>query len=673
MSDRIAAAEAILATLTIARTRVRALATEHLPFDRALALELRATVGVSAERTQLEWTSALLDGNRALWRAVRPPLVSGSLGSLGAGSGASQPPVARAAPSSAVSVMPLPVRVGAVIDEEIGDEDTHAARPAPGLIVIEPGHDDEPEGSDPGLGDLSDVADQLIALTLGPEPAPDPDPYVVDSSEAIEEPDTVAEPAVSESQLVRTITPAPQRPEPEELDEHEASSPDGAPGALADADPATEESLTEEASEEPPPTDFDYLVRFVPPPRTPAPEPEPAAAADTEGEDDGGLVLLSEDDISAPEEDELLDEAMEKALDGDEPSVVGGGGGVYFGGAPDQIEHGFEDGGTEGPEEESEPPLELSPTATVISGQLDDDGDLYDDGGFDDERTTPAPDMSDAEMLGDEPSAAPPPRREAPRAAPMAFAPVARVRSAPEFNPALEVAAEETDELLSPEPEEPVARTGAGFTVTLERPGGPEPEEEYEDAGDDAPPVNAPRLTDETESYDSGFESSGPAQPEVDTGLAAEFLRQARDAEVSGNLSKAIMFYQDLLDLTPENMDGYLGRGRCFMEMGDYAAAMSDFQRAEDLDTRSPEPLVEMGNLFFARKEYRRAIEFYDQAIELDPTHAMARCRRGICHHYRKNHKQAFQDLQRAYSLNPEIPNIRKYVQMAVKAMEKGR
>ena len=31
MSDRIAAAEAILATLTIARTRVRALATEHLP------------------------------------------------------------------------------------------------------------------------------------------------------------------------------------------------------------------------------------------------------------------------------------------------------------------------------------------------------------------------------------------------------------------------------------------------------------------------------------------------------------------------------------------------------------------------------------------------------------------------------------------------------------------
>jgi lipoprotein NlpI len=79
-----------------------------------------------------------------------------------------------------------------------------------------------------------------------------------------------------------------------------------------------------------------------------------------------------------------------------------------------------------------------------------------------------------------------------------------------------------------------------------------------------------------------------------------------------------------------------------------------------------------MGDLYFARKEYRRAIEFYDQAVELDGSHAMARCRRGISHYYRKNFRQAFQDLQRAYSLDPEIPNIRKYVQMAVKNMERG-
>ena len=79
-----------------------------------------------------------------------------------------------------------------------------------------------------------------------------------------------------------------------------------------------------------------------------------------------------------------------------------------------------------------------------------------------------------------------------------------------------------------------------------------------------------------------------------------------------------------------------------------------------------------MGDLYFARKEYKRAIEFYDQAVEIDGSHAMARCRRGISHYYRKNFRQACQDLQRALALDPEIPNIRKYVQMAQKKLEKG-
>jgi len=130
--------------------------------------------------------------------------------------------------------------------------------------------------------------------------------------------------------------------------------------------------------------------------------------------------------------------------------------------------------------------------------------------------------------------------------------------------------------------------------------------------------------------------------------------------------------FRDMLDLAPVNLDAFLGRGRCLVHLGDYAAAMSDFQRAEDLDPKSPLPLVEMGNLFFARKEYLRAIQFFDTALELDDKNAWAYCYRGICHHYRKKHKDAFQDLQKAYSLDPEIPNIRRYVQMAVKAMEKS-
>jgi hypothetical protein len=40
-----------------------------------------------------------------------------------------------------------------------------------------------------------------------------------------------------------------------------------------------------------------------------------------------------------------------------------------------------------------------------------------------------------------------------------------------------------------------------------------------------------------------------------------------------------------------------------------------------------------------------------------------------MSHYYRKNYKQALQDLDRAFSLDPEIPNIRKYMQMVSKKM----
>lgn len=186
-------------------------------------------------------------------------------------------------------------------------------------------------------------------------------------------------------------------------------------------------------------------------------------------------------------------------------------------------------------------------------------------------------------------------------------------------------------------------------------------------------PVVGPRLTDESASDQIPAQIEIVGLPEVDQVALKSAVAMATDAEAKGDLAGAIMAYGDAIDISPDRAEFWLGRGRCHLELGDYSAAMSDFQRSEDLAPGKAEPLVEMGNLYFARKEYGRAIEFYDNAIELDGALAMARCRRGMCHHYRRNHKAAFQDLQRAYALDPDIPNIRKYVQMAVKAMERDR
>jgi tetratricopeptide (TPR) repeat protein len=183
---------------------------------------------------------------------------------------------------------------------------------------------------------------------------------------------------------------------------------------------------------------------------------------------------------------------------------------------------------------------------------------------------------------------------------------------------------------------------------------------------------SAPRLTDDEPLAVPTQEEPATLVPAGDDGRVETLLKDAGGHSARGDLTRAIQAFTDVLDLRHDRADAYIGRGRCYLELGDYSSAMSDFQRAEDLWPNRPDPHVAMGDLYYNRKEYRRAIEFYDHAVEFDSSHAMARCRRGISHYYRKNFRQAFQDLQRAYQLDPDIPNIRKYVQMAVKKMERG-
>lgn len=235
-------------------------------------------------------------------------------------------------------------------------------------------------------------------------------------------------------------------------------------------------------------------------------------------------------------------------------------------------------------------------------------------------------------------------------------------------------AAEESIEVEMPEADDDYGDTpmGGGFGINLVH-----DDDEYEDEEDDESEAQAPSLTAAPDANyaDGSLELTGDdisQVEEIDAAYIGNLEARAAEALERGDLQAASASYTEILESDPANLGAHLGRGRCYMDLGDYAAAMSDFQRAEDLDPESPEALVAMGELFFARKEYTRAIEFFDQAIELDSGHAMARCRRGISYYYKKSYRQAFLDLQKAYTLDPEIPNIRKYVQMAIKKLERS-
>ena len=149
-------------------------------------------------------------------------------------------------------------------------------------------------------------------------------------------------------------------------------------------------------------------------------------------------------------------------------------------------------------------------------------------------------------------------------------------------------------------------------------------------------------------------------------------MRSATKAHGDGELERAIESYTDLLDQAHEHGPALLARGRCYLEKKDFSAAISDFRRAQKAAPSSPDPLVALGDLHFARRDHPQAIVHFDEAISMESNHAQARCRRGMAHYHSGRFRQAFLDLQRAYKLDPEIPNIRRLVQMAIRKLEES-
>jgi tetratricopeptide (TPR) repeat protein len=173
-------------------------------------------------------------------------------------------------------------------------------------------------------------------------------------------------------------------------------------------------------------------------------------------------------------------------------------------------------------------------------------------------------------------------------------------------------------------------------------------EDEDEDEDEDEPPaVEPPPVV-------------GPSPDEI-----RAIFESAEQAAVSGDMQVGAELYSDVLDLDPDHHRAHVGRGRLYLDLGDYTRAMSDFMLAEDIAPSDPEPQIAIGDLFFARKDYRKAIMHFNRALDVAPDHAMAFCRRGISHYYRKNYPQAMEDLMRARQLDEDIPNIATYIKMA--------
>jgi Flp pilus assembly protein TadD len=632
------AAQALLGTLTAGRAALLQLAAAHLPFDRVLALHRAA----AADSDALATTAGLVDRRLDLhFRSLRGHDGRVPFAGPGLPSADAAAPTETAHEPVAEPRKPTPSRPA-----------TRPPAPAPGTLVAT-----VPAVAAPPGTPVAAPPGTPVAMAPAPKPAPPAKPTpaaapkptpAVAAPAAASRP--VAPPAVTPAPAPAAEPVAPPKPAPAKAAPAKAAP---AAGPLAAA-PLAAPTLAPSLADTLPGAPAGPAVRLDPPalpPVEPAPArpaadrpplrsappaaaPSPAAAAPA---------------ASAPLADDLAGWAAQAlgSAPAPEPAFVAPPEMVSDGGAPD---FGLADLAAL-PEEA----LSLL-AADPITGEV-----TLDDAS----RTAAAApvattDAGNAVPTLREPRAGGPPPAMLDVRAARGVSPVG-VRAAGE-----EIEVADSGDSLADDDDAPADATSnaIGMSVTFERstPARPAPQ--------------APRLTDE-DAQDHTQPSAAmvpPAPPPiiVDDKQLQAMLDDAQAYARKGDLQRAIQGWTDALDMRHTLIEAHIGRGRCYLELGDYSSAMSDFARAEDLNPDRPDPHVAMGDLYFARKEYKRAIEFYDQAVEIDGSHAMARCRRGISHYYRKNHRQAFQDLQRALALDPEIPNIRKYVQMAQKKLERG-
>jgi tetratricopeptide (TPR) repeat protein len=204
-----------------------------------------------------------------------------------------------------------------------------------------------------------------------------------------------------------------------------------------------------------------------------------------------------------------------------------------------------------------------------------------------------------------------------------------------------------------------------------------EDEYEYEDDDEDEDGggfrIAAQEYDEEEEEEEDDEEEEEPPMPQIDepepdySGETKRLFEAAKAASENGDMQEGTDLFSDVIDLDPDHMEAHVGRGRLYLDLGDYTRAMSDFMVAEEIEPDDPEPQIAIGDLYFARKDYRKAITYFNAALAMEPNHAMAFCRRGISHYYRRNYPQAMQDLVRAKKLDGGIPNIDTYIGMAKK------
>jgi len=134
---------------------------------------------------------------------------------------------------------------------------------------------------------------------------------------------------------------------------------------------------------------------------------------------------------------------------------------------------------------------------------------------------------------------------------------------------------------------------------------------------------------------------------------------------------KALDLCAQAIEANPQDPDVYFQRGRALYSLREYAAAAEDFEECVALDPLNARAHSELGETCNRLQNYDEAIEHYDRAIELYPQYAAAYFSRGFNRWEGQDHDGAIQDYTTALEINPDYASA--YLQRGFVYSQTGR
>ena len=134
-----------------------------------------------------------------------------------------------------------------------------------------------------------------------------------------------------------------------------------------------------------------------------------------------------------------------------------------------------------------------------------------------------------------------------------------------------------------------------------------------QDSRIDSDQINSSSVTIKGDILSQGF--SEP--PKTTKQKVDDLLVQAADKYEIGDYRGAILAYDQVIRLTPNNSDAYYGRGYVRNDLGDKQAAIEDYNQAIKINPNYAEAYINRGNVYASLEDKFQAISDFKQAAKL--------------------------------------------------------